>query len=94
MESRSLLAPTYCSLLILHTEALAVDDDRIGMVQDAIEDRGGQCTVVVEDLRPVLVDAVGGDHHRGALVALADNLEQQVRAMLVDRKVSELIDDQ
>jgi len=36
--------------LILHAEAGAFDDDRLGVVQDAIEDGGGQRAVVVEDL--------------------------------------------
>ena len=36
--------------LVLHAEALAFDDDRLGVVQDAIEDGGGQRAVVVEDL--------------------------------------------
>jgi hypothetical protein len=35
--------------------------------------------------------AVGGDHDRRALVALADDLEQQVYAALVDRQVAELV---
>src|SRR5690349_13907799 len=80
--------------LSLGTEALAFDDDGIDVMQDAIEDRGGQGAVIVEDLRPVLVGAVGGDHHRSSFVALADDLEQQVGAMLVDGKISELVDDQ
>src|SRR5215472_11920205 len=63
-------------------------------MEDAIEDGGGQGAVVVEDLRPVFVGAVGGDHHRGALVALADDLEQQVGAVLIDREVAELVDNQ
>src|SRR5215467_8393970 len=75
-------------------EALALDDDGIDVVQDAIEDGGGQGAVVVEDLRPVLVGAVGGEEDRRTLVALADDLEQQVGAMLVDGEVAELIDDQ
>src|SRR6516165_4202931 len=62
--------------LVLHAEALAFDDDRVGVVQDAVEDGGGQRAVVVEDLGPMFVGAVGGDHHRCALVALADDLEQ------------------
>ena len=50
--------------------------------------------VVVEDLRPMFVGAVGGDHHGGAFVALADDLEQQVGAVLVDGQVAEFVDDE
>src|SRR5882757_773872 len=88
------VAPGLLVDLVLHAEAFAFDDDGVGVVQDAVEDGGGQRAVVVEYLRPVLVGAVGGDHHRCALVALADDLEQQVCAVLVDRKVAELIDNQ
>ena len=52
------VAPGLLLDLILHAEALAFDDDRVGVVQDAVEDGGGQRTVVVEDLRPVFVGAV------------------------------------
>src|SRR6266446_5022312 len=88
------VAPGLLVDLILRAEALAFDDDGVGVVQHAIEDGGGQGAIVVEDLRPVFVGAVGGDHHRGALVALADDLEQQICAVLVDGKVTELIDNQ
>src|SRR5262245_21827431 len=60
----------------LGAEALAFDDDGIDVVEDAIQD------VIVEDLRPVLVGTVGGDQHRRALVALADDLEQQICTVL------------
>ena len=38
--------------------------------------------------------AVGGHHDRGALAALADDLEQQVCTVLVDGEVAELVDDE
>ena len=79
---------------VLHAEAQAFDDDRVGVMQDTVEDCGGQRAVVVEDLGPMLVDAIGGDHDRRAFVALADDLEQQVCAVLVDRQVTELVDNQ
>jgi hypothetical protein len=44
--------------LVLHAEALAFDDDRVCVMQDAIENGGSQGAVVVEDLRPVLVCTV------------------------------------
>jgi hypothetical protein len=80
--------------LVLHAEAFAFDDDGVHVAHDAIENGGGRRTVIIEDLRPVLVSAVGGDHDRGAFVALADDLEQQVCAVLVDGEVAELVDDE
>jgi hypothetical protein len=41
--------------LVLGAIVLAFDDDRVGVVEDAVEDGGGQGAVVVEDLRPVFV---------------------------------------
>ena len=73
---------------------IPIDENRIDVMEDAVENGGGERAVVVEDLGPVLVGAVGGDHHWGALVALTDDLEQQIGAVFVDRQIAELIDDQ
>jgi hypothetical protein len=64
------------------------------VVEDAIEDGGSQHAVVVEDGWPVLVGLVGGQHDRAALVALADDLEQQVCPAFVDGQVAQLINDE
>ena len=58
--------------LIFHPEALALDDDRIGMMQQAIQDRRGQGAVMVEDGGPVFEGAVGGQDHRPLFIAEAD----------------------
>jgi hypothetical protein len=44
--------------LVFHAIAFAFDDDGLGMTKDAIEQRGGQRAVVVEDFRPVFNRAV------------------------------------
>lgn len=64
------------------------------MVQKAVEDGRGDGGVVVEDARPVLVGGVGGDDHDAALVAGADDLEEQVRPALIHGEVAQLVDDQ
>ena len=73
--------------LVFHAEAFAFDHDGLGVMQHAVEDGAGDAGVVVEDLRPVFVGLVGGDDERAAVVALADDLEEQVRAGLVERQV-------
>ena len=40
--------------LVFHPETLAFDDDRVGMMQQPIQDRGGQGAVMVEDRGPLL----------------------------------------
>lgn len=63
------------------------------MVEQPVEQRRGQRGVVVEDLGPVLIGAIGRDDERAVLIALADDLEQQVRAELVDGEVAQLVDE-
>ena len=79
---------------VLHSEAAALEGDGFGVVQESVEDGGGQGGVAIEDLRPVLEDAVGGDRDGATLVAMADDLEQQVGAGLVDGQISEFVEDQ
>ena len=64
------------------------------MVQQSVEHGGSECGVVVEDLGPFAVDAVGGDDGGAALVALAEDLEQQVGAGFVDGQVPQLVQDE
>lgn len=47
--------------LIVGAIALAVDAHGLGVVQQAVEQGGGEVAVVVEDAGPLLVDAVSGD---------------------------------
>jgi len=54
---------------VLHAVALSLDEHGLGVVQEAVEQSRGQGGIVVEDLRPVLVGAVGGDDGAALLVA-------------------------
>ena len=40
--------------LVFHTETFAFDDHRLGVMQQPIQDGGGQRVVLIEDLRPLL----------------------------------------
>ena len=64
------------------------------MVKEAVEDGGGDSAVAVEDSRPLLEGFVGSEHDGAALVALADELEKEVSAALVDGKIAGLVKDQ
>jgi len=46
--------------LVLHPIAGAFNDDGFGMMQEAVEHRGGNGAVVVEDRGPLLEGLVGG----------------------------------
>ena len=71
--------------LILWAQAIALDEDGLGVVAQTVEQRQGEHGVLVDVADPVIVDFVAC-HQRGAtLVAVADDLEQSVGAELVDR---------
>ena len=46
--------------LVFHPEALAFDDEGVRMMQQPIQDRGGQGAVMVEDHGPLLKGTVRG----------------------------------
>src|SRR5512135_349818 len=71
--------------------AFDLDDD--GVVQQAVQQRGGDDRVA-EDLAPFGKAAVGGQDHGAALVAGIDQLEEQVAAAGDDRQVADLVHDQ
>src|SRR5262249_34382648 len=66
---RALMARGLTLELVFHPEALAFDDDRVSMMQQPIQDRGGQGAVMVEDRRPLLEGTVRGQDHRPLFIA-------------------------
>lgn len=61
-------------------------------VYEAVGD-GGCSGRVVEQLAPVLEGQVGGDDGRCALIALVEDLVEQVGTTSVEAEVSELVDE-
>jgi hypothetical protein len=74
--------------LILHAVGLAFDDDGLSLVEQAVQNCGGDAGIVVEDGGSLLERLVGGDDEGTALVALADDLEEQVGAGFVEGQVA------
>jgi len=79
---------------ILHAEAFSLDEDSFGVVQEPVEDGRSKRAVVVEDFRPVFERAVGSNHQGALLIALADDLEEQIGTGFVDGQKPQLIQDQ
>ena len=77
-----------------HPEAGPLREDGRALVADAVEDGGGERLVAVEDVDPVRVAEVAGEHHAAGLVAGADELEEQVGAARVGGQVPELVHDE
>ena len=80
--------------MILHAVAAAFDDDGLGVMQEAVQDGGGDGAVVVEHRGPLLEGFVGRQNNRTPFVALADDLEEEVGPVLIDRQIPELVQEQ
>ena len=70
---------------------LAPEPEQPPVVADAVDDRRGHL-VVAEDGPPPAELQVGGYHERLPLVGLRDDLEEQPRAVHVERQEAELVD--
>src|SRR5262249_7974437 len=79
--------------LVLEPIGIAADVEGDGVVEDAVEDCGGD-DPVAEHLAPAAEALVAGQDHGAALVAAADELEEQVGALAVDGQVADLVDDE
>ena len=63
------------------------------MVGQAVQESAGE-PLGAEDLCPLVEGQVGGDEDRACLVALAEDLEQQLCAGLGERDEAEFVDDE
>jgi hypothetical protein len=72
--------------------ALAFDGDHVGVVDDAIDERGGAGSVG-EDAGPVSEGEIGGEHGAFLLVAAADDLEEQVGVSVVEGEEADFVED-
>ena len=70
---------------------LTLDVNNSAVMQDTIQDGGGNGDVG-EDFVPLGKGLVGGKNGGGLLIAPGDELEKQVCALNVHRKIADLID--
>ena len=61
-------------------------------MDDAVDHRGGD-GLVSEDPAPTAEGQVRGQDQRGVFIAARDELEEQVRSVLLDGEVADLVDD-
>ncbi len=73
--------------------ALALERDHGRMVDEPVDQRGGDHGVA-EDLAPLLEAAVAGDDDRAGFVAAGDQCEEQVGGLPFEWQVADLVDDQ
>lgn len=82
------------SALVLESVALAGDLHDVGVVQEPIQHRGRQCLVVGKGPGPLRERQVAGQNHAATLVALGNDVEEQVRLVAPEGQVADLIDHQ
>src|SRR5215831_10899609 len=88
------LAPEQAGLLLLSQPvAVPLDVDRRGVMEQAVQDGGGQ-DLVVEDLAPVHEALVAGDDEAGPLVTPDEEAEEQAGLFPGQRQIAELVQDQ
>jgi hypothetical protein len=79
---------------VFHAITGAFNDHRLGMMKEAVEQGGGEGTVIVEDLGPLFESAIRGNDKRAAFIASTDDLEEQVHAVFIDGEIAQFIQDQ
>src|SRR5215813_13010409 len=80
-------------LALFEAIAVAVHFEDVDVVGEPIEQRAGQ-PLGPEHAGPFVERQIGGDNDGAALVTLAEDLEQQLRARRRQRYIAELVDDQ
>ncbi|ORV98945.1 hypothetical protein AWC13_12135 [Mycobacterium kubicae] len=78
---------------VLEAVAGAFEGQDVGVVDDAV-DRGRAYHSTSEDVTPAGIGQVGGQDERGLLVAAGDQLEKQIRGVLSEGDVADLVDDE
>ena len=78
--------------MLFETIAVAPDVDDPGVMQEPVEDGRGN-DGVTEELLPVAEAFVRGDDRRALLVAVRDELEEQIGLAALDGQVAGLVDD-
>src|SRR5499427_10004160 len=87
------LHPALALLALFEAIAVAVHFEDVDLVGQAIEQRAGQ-PLGPEHTGPFVERQIGGDNDGAALVTLAEDLEQELRARRRQRYIAELVDDQ
>jgi hypothetical protein len=77
-----------------HAIALALGREHGGVVGLTIEERGGEFLVAGKDGDPFRETETRGDHGGAALVAVGDQIEEQLAADAIEGHEAELVDDQ
>ena len=76
---------------LLHAERLALGDDDDGVMEQAVQQRGGGA-LLGQEAPPLVERPVAGDAQARALVGGRDEAEEQLGADVVERREAQLVD--
>src|SRR6516165_10392514 len=93
LVARRVLRPALALLALFEAITVAVHFKDVDVVGQPIEQCAGQ-PLGPEHAGPFVERQIGSDNDRAALVTLAEDLEQQLRAGRRQRYIAELVDDQ
>jgi len=79
--------------LFPETIRVALDVNRCRVMKDPVEDGRGDHRIP-EDFVPLREASIRGQDQRPLLISAGDKLKKEMRAMTIDRDVTDLIDDQ
>ena len=90
---RSFLPPAGCGFLFAFPDAIAVafNQGHVGVMQETIE-KGGNTGSVGKDHVPFFEGTIGSHDQGLAFVAAVDDFIQQVRGLVIEGQVADLID--
>jgi hypothetical protein len=81
-------------LEVSESVAPPLDVEHVRLVQQAVEDGGGECLVASEQFGPLAHAFVGGDQDRAAALAVSNQSEEQAGLLAAHRLEAELVDDE
>ena len=63
------------------------------MMHEPIKYGRGKSSVVIKYFEPIFQGAIRGNDDRTSLVALADNLEEEIGASFIDGQITEFVEN-
>jgi hypothetical protein len=79
-----------CFPLLPEPIRVTFDVDRTGVMKEPVEDRARDDRIA-EDIAPRPEALIAGQQDRAALVTVTDELEEEIRALPINRDVADLV---
>ena len=84
-------AGSFCFDSVFHTIAFTFNDYGFAMMEDTVQDGGGEGGIIIEDSGPLFERFIGGNANGTVFVAFADDLEKQIGAGFINGHITEFV---